>query len=610
MKFSIIIITYNRKKELLECLETIKSQCIQYPYEVIIIFNGETSYLEKTRLNYPQFKCTSISRTTPGAARNSAIKYATGEYFFFLDDDCLLPKNYFDQVKFDQGWDILGGPDKTPPISSQLQQNIGKALASPLCMGPTYRRHHQSKDYLVNANEESLILCNLWFQASNFHEGYRFNEKIFRNEDSLTKAKAIPYKIQSSKFDPQAQVIKLKSGVSLFYRQNKMTPTFILHAYLRGGLSEESSSNNGYHHLLATNLTKGFDKISYDKMKFLLEDRSASLHGFSGKNAYGLLMHGLTDNFHELIPLFEGSLLRPAIPAKYLKHEKEIAVRALENQKEDPVKHCFTEANQLFFNKHPYAQNALGTNATIKKISQKLLLDIHKKNLKNKEILLTYCGDLELPEVLATLKPLIDGLPARPSKKVTFKKYTPITGKEKFIKFDREQTQIFYGIPCGKMGSIENTYLKMLATQLSGQSSELFVEVRDRQGLCYSAQPVHHTALEGGYFGIYMASGHDKTVAAINAIKDIIVRHQKEGLTKEEFDRIKKMIKGQNQLNIQTNEDYASVYSVAILQDEGIDYWHKGNQEIENLKYEDFQKGLKKILSQKWNTIIVGRESK
>ncbi len=438
----------------------------------------------------------------------------------------------------------------------------------------------------------------------------KFQADIKKIKDQVKKEKAIPYKIETSKFDPQAKVIKLKSGVSLFYRQNKMTPTFILHAYLRGGLSEEVATNNGYHHLLATTLTKGFDKVSYDKIKLTLEDRSSSLQGFGGKNAYGLLMHGLSDNFHELAALFEGSLLRPNIPTKYLKHEKEIALRALENQKEDPVKHCFAEAGRLFFNKHPYSQNVLGTPANIKKISQKFLIDTHKKNLKSKEILLTYCGDLELNEVLDTLKPLIDGLPARASKKVNFKNYKAITGQNKFIKFDREQTQIFYGIPCGKMGAIENTYLKMLSTQLSGQSSELFVEVRDRQGLCYSAQPVHHTALEGGYFGIYMASGHDKTAAAIEAIKGIINKHKQNGLTREEFERIKKMIKGQNLINIQTNEDYASVYSVAILQNEGIDYWYKTNEEIENLKYEDFQQGLKKILSREWNTIVVGRETK
>ena len=157
------------------------------------------------------------------------------------------------------------------------------------------------------------------------------------------------------------------------------------------------------------------------------------------------------------------------------------------------------------------------------------------------------------------------------------------------------------------MGSPENLYLKMLTSHLSGQSSELFVEVRDRQGLCYSAQPVHFAAIEGGYFGIYMASGFDKVTPACAAIKDIIDRIKTHGLPKEDFERIKTMIKGQNLINVQTNEDFASIYSVPVLQSQGLDYYHDGNVEIEKLKYEDFQKNIKKILAQKWNTIIVGR---
>jgi zinc protease len=70
------------------------------------------------------------------------------------------------------------------------------------------------------------------------------------------------------------------------------------------------------------------------------------------------------------------------------------------------------------------------------------------------------------------------------------------------------------------------------------------------------------------------------------------------------------MIRGQNLINVQTNEDFAGIYSVPVLQAQGLDYYYKGNQEIDDLKYEDFQKNIKKVLSQKWNTIVVGREIK
>jgi zinc protease len=427
---------------------------------------------------------------------------------------------------------------------------------------------------------------------------------------NLSQKASAKFKVETSKYDQQVKLIKIKSGVSLVYRQNEMTPTFVLQAYLRGGLTEETEKTNGYYHFLSAMLPKGYNKISYENIKKDLEEKSSNINGFSGKNAYGLLVHGLSDHFLSLLPHFAGSLLAPDMPQKYLTHEKQLSMRTLINQKEDPVKQCFKMAQKLFFGTHPYALSPIGTKESIKAVTQKKILDIHKKNLKNKEMIFSYCGDASLEEVLENLKPMFDALPARKSTKPTFKKYKATTGAEKFIKFDREQTQIFYGIPCGKMGSPENLYLKMLSAHLSGQSSELFVEVRDRQGLCYSAQPVHFAAIEGGYFGIYMASGHDKVPKAVQAIKDLINKIKENGLSAEDFNRIKTMIKGQNLINVQTNEDYASIYSVPVLQAQGLDYYYKGNNEIENLKHEDFQANIKKILSQKWNTVIVGRETK
>ncbi len=454
----------------------------------------------------------------------------------------------------------------------------------------------------------SLQLPNEADQAKAKKELQKFQQKLdgIKKKLQIEKSKS-QYKIKTSKHDPQVQLIDLKPGVQLIYRQNTMTPTFVLQAYLRGGLTEETPATSGIYHLLSSLMTKGYKGLSYEKIKLSLEETSSSLSGFSGKNAYGLLMHGLSDNLQDLFPHFMGALIHPDLPQKYLRHEKQLANRALTNQKEDPVKQCFKQAQQLFFNKHPYALNPIGTKETLNKHTTQSLKKLHNKNLKTKSILFTYCGDATLEDVLETFHPLLENLTPRKTEKVKYKAYKPIVGVEKFIEFNREQTQIFYGIPCGKSSASENIYLKMLSTHLSGQSSELFVDVRDRKGLCYSAQPVHFAALEGGYFGIYMASGHDKVPAATAAIRDLIGRIRDNGLTEEDFNRIKLMIEGQNLINVQTNEDFASVYSVPVLQSQGMDYYHENNEEIQNLTYEAFQSNIKKILSQKWNTIIVGR---
>ena len=148
----------------------------------------------------------------------------------------------------------------------------------------------------------------------------------------------------------------------------------------------------------------------------------------------------------------------------------------------------------------------------------------------------------------------------------------------------------------------------MLTIYLSGQSSDLFVKVRDEMGLCYAVQPVHFNALEGGYWGIYMASGHDKVSQAINAINDIVGSIKDFGLTKSAFVQLKKMIEGQNLLNVQTNEDYANIYSIPYFQGLGLDYYHKNNQKISDMTYDKFNAEIRKILSRDWFQIVVGRE--
>ncbi|MBC7713609.1 MAG: glycosyltransferase [Rhizobacter sp.] len=186
MKFSIIIVTYNRKNELEACLASIAAQRFSLPFETIVIYNGENSYVERMRTLYPAHCCYMIKASTPAHARNVGISKANGEYLFFLDDDCFLPPNYFSAIDFSSDWEVLGGPDRTPPVASSLQRLIGLAISSPFCMGLTFKRHSSfSKFVNHHSNESELILCNLWIKKDIFiNEGHTFEESLFRNEEN------------------------------------------------------------------------------------------------------------------------------------------------------------------------------------------------------------------------------------------------------------------------------------------------------------------------------------------------------------------------------------------------------------------------------------------
>lgn len=422
-----------------------------------------------------------------------------------------------------------------------------------------------------------------------------------------TQKKATNYgKMTHSQFDEQVKIVEIIPGVTLLHRYNPLTPTFATQIYTKGGLTEETEKNNGIHTLLTALLNRGHASASYQVLQQYLEDHSASLYGFAGKNAYGMMLHGQTKDLDPLLQHLFSSFLTPSFAASELKHEMELTLRALKAQEEDPVKHCFENFNQLVFHQHPYALNMLGSPATISKITAKKIKELHQSNLANKEILISFCGDCSFDHIYDTVKSLVKDLKPRKRVPLKPKKTHAIYGQRINIPFAREQAHIMMGFAVPRLGHKHSVYLKMLTAHLAGQSSDLFVEVRDRQGLCYSAQPVNFSALEAGYWGIYIACAPEKVEPAIAAIKKIVNDVAKKGISPRDFAKIKSMIKGQNEMNIQTNEDYATTYSVPQLQGLGVDHFYIGAKEIEALSYEDFQREIQIILKADANIVVVG----
>lgn len=95
MKYSLILATLNRAKELKECLTSLENQKYK-DFEVIIVDQSKNddsknvvSYFESLDIKY--FK---VSFTGLSLARNYGLKYSQGEYFCLLDDDAIYRDDY------------------------------------------------------------------------------------------------------------------------------------------------------------------------------------------------------------------------------------------------------------------------------------------------------------------------------------------------------------------------------------------------------------------------------------------------------------------------------------------------------------------------------------
>lgn len=102
-KVSIIVPTYNRRTDVLECLQSLRK--LNYTdYEIIVVDNGSTDgtsdAIEKL---YPEVKLVK-SRTNLGVTggRNLGAKHSNGEYIFFLDHDTTVDGNVLIEL-----WNVI-----------------------------------------------------------------------------------------------------------------------------------------------------------------------------------------------------------------------------------------------------------------------------------------------------------------------------------------------------------------------------------------------------------------------------------------------------------------------------------------------------------------------
>ncbi|WP_369753885.1 glycosyltransferase family 2 protein [Flavobacterium sp. WC2409] len=141
MLFSLIIPVYNRPDEVDELLESLSQTDYKEDFEIVLVEDG--SYLKCDDVLQKYSAKLSISyyykeNSGPGDSRNFGMLKAKGDYFIIFDSDCIIPKQYLNEVDKalkENYVDCFGGPDKALDSFSDIQKAINFAMTSFLTTG-------------------------------------------------------------------------------------------------------------------------------------------------------------------------------------------------------------------------------------------------------------------------------------------------------------------------------------------------------------------------------------------------------------------------------------------------------------------------------------------
>ncbi len=183
MRYSLIVPTFGRPEEVTEFLESLLNQ--DYSSFEVIISDGTPS--DTLRPELRKFENNDVYPLTlhyeeflpVSAARNDGAKIAKGDYFIFLDSDCIIPSDYLkniDSYLAENDADVFGGPDAAHADFTLLQKAISYSMTSMLTTGGI--RGKKSHVGTYHPRGFNMGMKRNAFEAVNGYSTFRCGEDI------------------------------------------------------------------------------------------------------------------------------------------------------------------------------------------------------------------------------------------------------------------------------------------------------------------------------------------------------------------------------------------------------------------------------------------------
>lgn len=183
--FSIIVPVYNRPDEVKELMASLAAQTDK-GFEVVIVEDGSTisckaeaeAYALEVALQY--FYKDNEGRSP---ARNFGMDNAKGDYFIFVDSDCILPSDYIARLRLalSEKWcDCFGGPDDAHESFTDTQKAINFAMTAFLTTGGIRGGKVQMEKFVPRT-------FNMGFSRSVYEKVGGFREMFSEDIDMSTR---------------------------------------------------------------------------------------------------------------------------------------------------------------------------------------------------------------------------------------------------------------------------------------------------------------------------------------------------------------------------------------------------------------------------------------
>ncbi len=375
------------------------------------------------------------------------------------------------------------------------------------------------------------------------------------------------------------QNFALKNGLRVILIDTKAFPTMTTILLFGAGSRYENKVNNGIAHFFEHIPFKGSKKYpSFFAISSLFESMGAINNAYTSKDHTAYWVKAPTVHFEKVVDVLSDMVLQPLLKEEEIEREKGVIVEEINMYEDSPQRKIGDLFENLLYHGTPLGLDTTGTKETVTKFTRQTFLDYQRKLYHPDNAALVVAGGLSngmktldrashLNDYLRVIEKNF-GSWKSPVEKGRDLSFLPVSEKQTkpnlLVHYKKtEQSHFSLGFRTFSFFDERKYALSILSTILGGgASSRLFIQVRERRGLCYYISTGRESYHDVGYM-VTQAGVTNNLDKMKEAISTILSEHKKmrDGdIQDEEITRAKEILKGRTLLSMEDSSNVASWY--------------------------------------------------
>jgi len=362
-----------------------------------------------------------------------------------------------------------------------------------------------------------------------------------------------------------AEVTKLKNGTRVHVVPMLGTEAMTILVLYKVGSRNENGKVWGGSHFLEHLMFKGTKKRpSTLELTQLIDQYGAEYNAYTGKDLTGYYIKIDGSKAGIAMDVLSDMLMNSLFDQKEMKKERQVIIEEIKMYEENPKMHVEDLLEDAIFAGHNLGKNIAGTAKTMMAMKRADLIAYKEQYYVPSNTVIVLSGKIPA-DAMAQLEKTFGKAKDKklpvvgPAFELPKPRATPRVNRQ--VK-PVEQIQLAFGFPTVGRGHVDQPAIRLLSSILGGcMSSRLFMEVREKRGLCYDVRSMVDTYDEIGTFVVRAGLDAKRIGLACDVIVKEIKKMAAKGVTADELSKAKDHAEGVMKLALEDSSAKAEFFA-------------------------------------------------